>query len=83
MRKLLVPLSAAMFALASVALPVHAADAAKAEAKAMDKKADADYKAAKDACKAMKGDEQKRCMADAKAQHEKTEADAKAMKKKS
>ena len=54
---------------------------AKADTKAMKKKADADYKAAKDACKPMKGAEQKACMDQAKADHTKAEADIKAAKK--
>lgn len=58
---------------------VFAADFAgtKDDAKAMDKKADADYKVAKDACKPMKGDEGKMCMKKAKADHEVAEAHAK------
>ena len=71
--------------------PVFAqTDAAKADVKAMKKQADGDYKAAKEKCKPMKGDEQKACEKDAKAAHDKaqadikrTEADAKAAAKKS
>jgi hypothetical protein len=65
-------------------------DAAKADIKAMKKQADSEYKAAKDKCKPMKGDEQKACEKDAKAANEKAkadinraEADAKAAAKKS
>jgi hypothetical protein len=47
----------------------------------MKKKADADYKAAKDACKPMKGAEQKACMKQAKADHAKAEAEIKSAKK--
>ena len=59
--------------------PLLAADFAgtKADAKAMDKKADADYKSAKAACKPMKGDEGKACMKKARAEHEMAEAHAK------
>ena len=68
--------------------PAASSDAAKADIKAMKKQADGDYKAAKEKCKPMKGDEQKACEKDAKAAHEKAkadikraEADAKAAKK--
>lgn len=49
----------------------------KADAKAMEKKADADHKTAKKACKEMKGDAEKSCLKEAKAAHEKAEAHAK------
>lgn len=49
----------------------------KADAKALEKKADADYKTAKDACKPMKGAEEKACKKSAKAVQEKAEARAK------
>ena len=49
----------------------------KADAKALEKKADADYKSAKETCKPMKGDEKKSCIKQAKATHEKAEAQAK------
>ena len=52
-------------------------DAAKADIKAMKKQADGDYKAAKEKCKPMKGDEQKACEKDAKAAHDKAQADIK------
>lgn len=59
--------------------PLLAADfsGTKDDAKAMEKKADADYKAAKDACKPMKGEEATACMKKAKAEHEVAEAHAK------
>lgn len=59
--------------------PLLAADFAgtKADAKAMEKKADAEYKAAKEACKPMKGNEGQACMKKARAEHEMTEAHAK------
>jgi hypothetical protein len=52
-------------------------DAAKADIKAMKKQADGEYKAAKEKCKPMKGDEQKACEKDAKAAHDKAQADIK------
>ncbi|GAB2576103.1 hypothetical protein GCM10027034_02930 [Ramlibacter solisilvae] len=57
--------------------PAAASDAAKADVKAMKKQADGDYKAAKEKCKPMKGDEQKACEKDAKAAHDKAQADIK------
>ena len=54
----------------------------KADAKAADKKSDADYKAAKAACKPMKGDEQKKCTKEAKAKHDQEQKDIKAATKK-
>jgi hypothetical protein len=47
------------------------------DVKAMKKQADGDYKAAKEKCKPMKGDEQKACEKDAKAAHDKAQADIK------
>ena len=70
------PMSAASGA-ASGAAPMAKSDT-KSDTKAMKKKADADYKAAKDACKPMKGAEEKACMKQAKADHAKAEADIKA-----
>lgn len=66
-------------ALGLTSAPLLAADFAgtKADAKAMEKKADADYKAAKEACKPMKGDEASACTRKAKAEHEMAEAHAK------
>jgi hypothetical protein len=66
---------------AATGAPMTGATMTKAEAKAANKKADADYKAAKKACKPMKGAEQKTCMKDAKDAHKKTEAEIKAAKK--
>ena len=43
----------------------------------MKKQADADYKAAREKCKAMKGDEKKACDKDAKAAKSKADADIK------
>jgi hypothetical protein len=57
--------------------PAASPDAAKADVKAMKKQADGDYKAAKEKCKPMKGDEQKACEKDAKAAHDKAQADIK------
>ncbi|NUO71146.1 MAG: hypothetical protein HOQ10_00315 [Frateuria sp.] len=51
--------------------------AAGTDTKAMKKQADADYKAAREKCKAMKGDEKKACDKDAKAAKSKAEADIK------
>src|SRR6478609_2488286 len=59
------------------AAPAAGSDAAKADVKAMKKQADGDYKAAKEKCKPMKGDEQKACEKDAKAAHDKAQADIK------
>jgi hypothetical protein len=69
-----------MFAMGSV----NAADNAAAEKdrkneyKAAVKRADADYKAAKEACKAKKGNDRDVCLKEAKAEHVKQTADAKA-----
>jgi hypothetical protein len=57
--------------------PAGASDTAKADVKAMKKQADGDYKAAKEKCKPMKGDEQKACEKDAKAAYDKAQADIK------
>ncbi|HSV47175.1 MAG TPA: hypothetical protein VLJ58_15405 [Ramlibacter sp.] len=87
---LLLGLSSPVFAAAHAGAPMAGASGpastmpkadAKADAKAMKKQADADYKAAKAKCKPMKGDEQKACMKDAKTAHTKAEADIKAAKK--
>jgi hypothetical protein len=51
--------------------------AAGTDTKAMKKQADADYKAAREKCKAMKGDEKKACDKDAKAAKSKADADIK------
>jgi len=53
-----------------------------ADTKAMKAQADSDYKAAKEKCKTMKGDEAKACEKDAKATHDKAQADMKAASKK-
>jgi len=76
-KTLLALITTAVLGMSSV--PLFAADFAgtKDDAKAMEKKADADYKAAKDACKPMKGDEEKACMKNAKADHEVAKAHAK------
>ena len=78
MKKPLLTLFATAF-LGLSSAPLFAADfsGTKDDAKAMEKKADADYKAAKVACKPMKGDEEKACMKKAKADHEMHEAHAK------
>jgi hypothetical protein len=72
-------LSAPAFASGSsgTSAPAASPDAAKADVKAMKKQADGEYKAAKERCKPMKGDEQKACEKDAKAAHEKAQADIK------
>ncbi|HXI36488.1 MAG TPA: hypothetical protein VNH80_06200 [Burkholderiales bacterium] len=62
---------------ASFSLAAFAQDDAKAARKA----ADAAYKADKEACKPMKGDEHKNCMKEAKAKHDSAVKQAKAMKK--
>jgi hypothetical protein len=54
-----------------------ASDTSKADVKAMKKQAEGDYKAAKEKCKPMKGDEQKACDKDAKATYDKAQADIK------
>ena len=54
-----------------------AAGSSGSDIKAMKKQADGDYKAAKEKCKPMKGDEQKACEKDAKAAHDKAQADIK------
>jgi len=64
---------------ASFSLAAFAQDDAKAARKA----ADAAYKADKEACKPMKGDEHKSCMKEAKAKHDSAIKEAKAMKKES
>jgi hypothetical protein len=62
---------------ASFSLAAFAQDDAKAARKA----ADAAYKADKEACKPMKGDEHKSCMKEAKAKHDSAIKEAKARKK--
>ncbi len=76
-KPLLALITSAAFCLSSA--PLFAADFAgtKEDAKAMEKKADADYKAAKESCKPMKGDEGKACTKKAKVEHEVAEAHAK------
>src|SRR5580765_2000115 len=64
---------------ASFSLAAFAQDNAKAARKA----ANETYKAEKEACKPMKGDEHKNCMKQAKSKHEQAIAEAKAMKKES
>ncbi|MEO7390707.1 MAG: hypothetical protein ABIU58_00935 [Ramlibacter sp.] len=51
------------------------APTSKAEAKAMMKQSEGDYKAAKARCKPLKGAEGRACKKEAKATHEKAEAD--------
>lgn len=76
--KTILALSAALcLGLSAPAFAQTAPDAAKADVKAMKKQADGDYKAAKEKCKPMKGDEQKACEKDAKAAHDKAQADIK------
>ena len=70
-------LSAPVFAQTNSMGAAGSSDAAKADVKAMKKQADGDYKAAKEKCKPMKGDEQKACEKDAKAAHDKAQADIK------
>ncbi|MEO8280965.1 MAG: cell envelope biogenesis protein TolA [Ideonella sp.] len=76
-KSLLALMTTAVLSLSSASL--FAADFAgtKDDAKAMEKKADADYKVAKETCKPMKGDEEKACMKKAKVEHEVAEAHAK------
>jgi len=52
-------------------------DSSKADIQAMKKQASGDYKAAKEKCKPMKGDEAKACEKDAKAAYDKAQADIK------
>jgi len=70
-----------LFAIGSV----HAASTAerdrKNEYKAAVARADADYKAAKDACKPKQGNDHDVCLKEAKAEHVKATADAKALLK--
>jgi DNA-binding ferritin-like protein len=69
-----------MFALgtANAANDAAAEKARKNEYKAAVARADADYKAAKDACKPKQGNDRDVCMKEAKAQYVKVTADAKA-----
>jgi hypothetical protein len=71
--------------LCAFAAGVQAADPGKAQREAEYKEtvahADADYKAAKEACKARQGNDKDVCMKEAKAAHVKVTADAKAKRK--
>ena len=71
--------------LCAFAAGVQAADPDKAQREAAYKEtvahADADYKAAKEACKARQGNDKDVCMKEAKAAHVKVTADAKAKRK--
>jgi hypothetical protein len=75
----------ATVAMCVFAANVYAADTVKQEReneyKAAMAKADADYKAAKDACSSRKGNDKDVCMKDAKAAHVHATADAKAHRK--
>jgi len=72
-------------ALCAFAIGVQAADPGKAQREAAYKEtvahADADYKAAKEACKARQGNDKDVCMKEAKAAHVRATADAKAKRK--
>ena len=72
-------------ALCAFASGVQAADPDKAQREAAYKEtvahADADYKAAKEACKARQGNDKDVCMKEAKAAHVRATADAKAKRK--
>jgi hypothetical protein len=72
-------------ALCALATGVQAADPDKAQREAAYKEtvahADADYKAAKEACKARQGNDKDVCMKEAKAAHVRATADAKAKRK--
>ena len=68
---------------APMAAPMTASTAlagSKDDAKAMNQKGDDAYKAAKTACKPMKGDAEKSCKSDAKLAHDKSEAQSKGVK---
>jgi hypothetical protein len=67
-----------MFAIGSVNAANTAERDRKNEYKAAVARADADYKAAKDACKPKQGNDKDVCMKEAKAEHTKVVADAKA-----
>jgi hypothetical protein len=67
-----------MFAMGSVNATSTADRDRKNEYKAAVARADADYKAAKDACKPKQGNDRDVCMKEAKAEHVKATADAKA-----
>ena len=67
-----------LFAIGSASAADTAERARKNEYKATVARADADYKAAKDACKAKPSAEKKACLKDAKAAHENAEKVAKA-----
>jgi hypothetical protein len=68
-------------ALSAFAFSAQAADPNKAEYKATIAQADADYKTAKEACKAREGNDRDVCMKEAKAVHVRATADAKAKRK--
>jgi regulator of protease activity HflC (stomatin/prohibitin superfamily) len=67
-----------MFAMGSVNATSTAERDRKNEYKAAVARADADYKAAKDACKPKQGNDRDVCLKEAKAEHVKVTADAKA-----
>jgi len=67
-----------MFAIGSANAASTAERDRKNEYKATVARADADYKAAKEACKAKQGNDKDVCMKEAKAEHTKVVADAKA-----
>ena len=68
-----------MFAIGSVNAANTAERDRKNEFKAAVARADADYKAAKDACKPKQGNDRDVCLKEAKAEHVKATADAKAL----
>ena len=70
-----------MFAIGSVNAANTAERDRKNEFKAAVARADADYKAAKDACKPKQGNDRDVCLKEAKAEHVKATADAKALLK--
>ncbi|TMH23479.1 MAG: cell envelope biogenesis protein TolA [Betaproteobacteria bacterium] len=70
-----------MFAIGSVNAASTAERDRKNEYKATVARADADYKAAKDACKPKQGNDKDVCLKEAKAEHVKAVADAKAQLK--
>ena len=70
-----------MFAIGSVNAANTAERDRKNEYKAAVARADADYKAAKDACKPKQGNDKDVCMKEAKAEHVKATTDAKALLK--
>jgi len=70
-----------LFAIGSVNAATTAERDRKNEYKAAVARADADYKAAKDACKPKQGNDRDVCLKEAKAEHVKATADAKALLK--